>query len=130
MPFMRMNHSVDPAKILMDELGNLDDIQVFNNEVMVAIYVRPEKTNSGIILPGATRDEDRYQGKVGLVVKMGLQAFDDPNNNWFKGTKVKVGDWVYFRVTDGWSINVHGVSCRMIDDTDVRGMTKYPDAVW
>jgi co-chaperonin GroES (HSP10) len=125
-----MNHSVDPAKILMDELGNLDDIQVFNNEVMVAIYVRPEKTNSGIILPGATRDEDRYQGKVGLVVKMGLQAFDDPNNNWFKGTKVKVGDWVYFRVTDGWSINVHGVSCRMIDDTDVRGMTKYPDAVW
>jgi len=130
MPFMRMNHSVDPAKILMDELGNLDDIQVFNNEVMVAIYVRPEKTNSGIILPGATRDEDRYQGKVGLVVKMGLQAFDDPNNNWFKGTKVKVGDWVYFRVTDGWSINVHGVSCRMIDDTDIRGMTKYPDAVW
>jgi co-chaperonin GroES (HSP10) len=125
-----MNHSVDPAKILMDELGNLDDIQVFNNEVMVAIYVRPEKTNSGIILPGATRDEDRYQGKVGLVVKMGLQAFDDPNNNWFKGTKVKVGDWVYFRVTDGWSINVHGVSCRMIDDTDIRGMTKYPDAVW
>jgi len=130
MPFMRMNHSVDPAKILMDELGNLDDIQVFNNEVMVAIYVRPEKTNSGIILPGATRDEDRYQGKVGLVVKMGLQAFDDPNNNWFKGTKVKVGDWVYFRVTDGWSISVHGVSCRMIDDTDIRGMTKYPDAVW
>jgi len=129
-PYMRMNHDVDPAKVLNDELGNLDDIQVFNNEVLVAIYVRPEKTNSGIILPGQTRDEDRHQGKVGLVVKMGLQAFDDPNNQWFKGTKVKVGDWVYFRVTDGWSINVHGVSCRMIDDTDIRGVTKYPDAVW
>jgi len=61
---------------------------------------------------------------------MGLQAFDDPNNNWFKGTKVKVGDWVFFRVTDGWSINVHGVPCRMIDDTDIRGSSKYPDAVW
>jgi hypothetical protein len=62
-----MNHAVEPAKVLTDELGSLDDIQVFNNEVLVAIYVRPEKTNSGIILPGQTRDEDRHQGKVGLV---------------------------------------------------------------
>lgn len=127
---MRINHDVDPAKALQDQLGNLDDIQVFNNEVLVATYVRPQKTKSGLHLPSQTIDEDRFQGKVGLVVKLGLQAFDDPNNRWFKGTKVNVGDWVYFRVTDGWSINVHGVSCRMIDDTDIRGVTKYPDAVW
>lgn len=130
MPYMRMNHDVDPAKNLMDQLGNLDDIQVFNNEVLVAIYVRPQKTKSGLHLPSQTTDEDKFQGKVGLVVKLGFQAFDDPNNRWFKGTKVNVGDWVYFRVTDGWSINVHGVPCRMIDDTDIRGVTKFPDAVW
>ena len=92
--------------------------------------MRPEKTKSGIILSDQTRSEDRYQGKVGLVLKKGPTAFVDPDNKWFVDTDVEVGDWVYFRVTDGWSINVHGVSCRMLEDTDIRGSTKYPDAVW
>jgi len=130
MPYMRMSHTVDPAKALTDELGNLDDIEIFNNQLLIATYVRPEMTASGIMLPGATRDEDKHQGKVGLVVKKGPEAFEDPENRWFKGLKVNVGDWVFLRVTDGWSINVHGVPCRMVDDTDIRGRTKFPDGVW
>jgi co-chaperonin GroES (HSP10) len=125
-----MNHSVDPKETLTKELGDLNDIQVFNNQLLVAVYIRPSVTKSGIHLPGQVTEEDKHQGKVGLVIKMGKQAFVDPDNKWFDGTDIKVGDWVYFRVSDGWSINVHGVPCRMIDDTDVRGATKYPDAVW
>jgi len=127
---MKMDHADDPKEVLLKELGNVDDIEVFNNQILVAIYMRPEKTKSGIILSDKTRDEDRYQGKVGLIIKKGPMAFVDPDQKWFVDADVDVGEWVYFRVTDGWSINVHGVSCRMLEDTDVRGTTKYPDAVW
>ena len=130
MPYMRMEHDVDPKKKILDEIGDVNDIGVFNNQILVAIYMRPEKTKSGILLSGNTRDEDRYQGKVGLVLKKGATAFVDPDHKWFVDTNVNVGDWVYFRVNDGWSINVHGVSCRMLEDTDVRGSTQYPDAIW
>jgi len=125
-----MEHADDPKEAILNEIGSVDDIGVFNNQLLVAIYMRPEKTKSGIILSDQTRSEDRYQGKVGLVLKKGPTAFVDPDNKWFVDTDVEVGDWVYFRVTDGWSINVHGVSCRMLEDTDIRGSTKYPDAVW
>jgi co-chaperonin GroES (HSP10) len=127
---MKMKHAVDPVKHLMTELGDLDDIEIFQNRLLVAIYVRPEKTASGIILTEKTTDEDKHQGKVGLVVKMGPQAFVDPDNKWFNGKSVKVGEWVYFRPAESWAINVHGVECRMIDDVDIRGTLKFPDAVW
>lgn len=130
MPYMRMEHADDPKKAILEEIGSIDDINVFNNQILVAIYMRPEKTKSGIILTDDTRSEDRYQGKVGLVLKKGATAFVDPDNKWFVDTNVEIGDWVYFRVTDGWSVNVHGVSCRILEDTDIRGSIQYPDAVW
>jgi len=130
MPYMRMEHADDPKKAILEEIGSIDDINVFNNQILVAIYMRPEKTKSGIILTDDTRSEDRYQGKVGLVLKKGATAFVDPDNKWFVDTNVEIGDWVYFRVTDGWSVNVHGVSCRILEDTDIRGSIKYPDTVW
>jgi len=130
MPYMRMEHANDPKKAILEEIGSIDDINVFNNQILVAIYMRPEKTKSGIILTDDTRSEDRYQGKVGLVLKKGATAFVDPDNKWFVDTNVEIGDWVYFRVTDGWSVNVHGVSCRILEDTDIRGSIKYPDTVW
>jgi len=71
MPYRRMNHSVDPKKVILDEMGDISKVELFNNQVLVAIYMRPEKTASGILLPGQTRDEDKYQGKAGLVIKLG-----------------------------------------------------------
>jgi co-chaperonin GroES (HSP10) len=130
MPFMRMHHDTDPKQALLDEMGPLDDLEVFNNQVLVAIYVRPNKTKGGIMLSEQTRDEDKWQGKVGLVVKKGPTAFKDEEDTWFKDIKVEVGDWVVCRPGDGWNINVHNVMCRMIADYDIRGRVSAPDAVW
>jgi len=130
MPHMVMTHDTDPKQGIINEIGNIDDIEIFNNKILVAVYIRPEKTKSGIYLPDAHRDEDKIQGKVGLVMKMGPEAFDDPNGNWFNGVKVEEGDWVVFRPSDGWSITVNGVLCRMLDDTNVRGRIQHPDQVW
>ena len=68
MPYMKMTHAIDPKKEIWDQLGNIDDIELFNTQVMVAIYVRPEKTASGLFLAAQTRDEDKWQGKTGLVI--------------------------------------------------------------
>jgi co-chaperonin GroES (HSP10) len=92
--------------------------------------VRPEKTKSGLYLTDANRDEDKIQGKVGLLVKLGPIAFDDMSGQWFQGVDVDLNDWIVFRPSDGWSVTVNGVLCRMIEDVNVRGKIPHPDMVW
>jgi co-chaperonin GroES (HSP10) len=130
MPFMTMQHETDPAEAIRTEMGDISSVEVFNNQVLVAVYIRPQKTKSGIILTNQTTDEDRYQSKVGLVVKMGSQAFKDNSGQWFSGLKIKEGDWIVFRPSDGWSITVNNVLCRMIDDVNIKGRIDQPDRVW
>ena len=125
-----MEHETDPAENIRKEMGDISDIEIFHNQVLVAIYIRPEKTKSGLYLSAQTRDEDKYQGKVGLIIKKGADAFVDDSGKWFKGVKLDVGDWVYFRPSDGWQITVHGQLCRILDDTAVKGRVDQPDRVW
>lgn len=130
MPYMLMDHEEDPAKPLLEQAGDLSSVEVFNNQLLVAVYVRPQKTKSGIILTDKTTDEDRYQSKVGLVLKKGPSAFNDNTGEWFNGVEINEGDWIVFRPSDGWSVTVNGQLCRMIDDVNVRGRIDQPDRVW
>ena len=129
MPYMVMTHDVDPAEALKKELGDISNVEIFNNQVLVAVYIRPNKTKSGIYLADKTTDEDRYQSKVGLLVKAGDSAFDD-DGQWFVDTNFNLGDWLVFKPSDGWSITVNGVLCRILDDVNVRGRVDTPDRVW
>jgi co-chaperonin GroES (HSP10) len=129
MPAMVMAHETDPAQVLLDKLGVLDAFELFNNQVLCAVYQRPEKTSTGIYLTDAVRDEDRSQGKVGLIVKMGSAAFDDPTGRW-GFADMELHDWVFYRASDGWAVTVNGVLCRILDDTNVRGRIQSPDDVW
>ena len=125
-----MDHAVDPKQKLLEDIGDISSVEIFNNQILVAVYVRPQKTKSGIYLSDQSREEDKIQGKVGLVVKKGPSAFVDEANEWFKDVSVGVNDWVVFRPSDGWSITVNNVLCRMIDDTAIRGKVDAPDRVW
>jgi len=130
MPPMKMQHTIDPKKEILDEIGDIKEVEIFNNQILCAIYIRPQKTASGIILTEKYVDEDKYQGKVGLVLKMGPEAFVDESGKWFKNMKIKVGDWVVFRPSDGWAVSINNKSCRVLDDVAVRGRVKSPDIVW
>ena len=68
----------DPKKAIPELVGNLDGIEVIGDMVLVGIYIRPEKTAGGIIRPTINKQEDVWQGKVGLVLKWGPDAFIDP----------------------------------------------------
>ncbi len=130
MPAMVMVHDEDPRKVLLDRIGDLSHVEVFNNQALCAVYLRPEKTKSGIYLPDKHRDEDQFQSKVGLLIKTGPSAFIDSGDQWFSGVNIQIHDWLVFRPSDGWSITVNGVLCRMLDDINIRGRISHPDQVW
>ena len=101
-----------------------------HDRVVVRRLESEEKTKGGIFLPDKAKDEDKYQSKVGLILKVGPSAFVDDAQNWFKGVTVQEHDWIIFRPSDGWQMLVNGVSCRMLDDTVVRGRVPDPDMIW
>lgn len=112
MPPALMSHIEDPANEIRKRIGDISKIEVLHNQILVGVYIRPEKTKGGILLTPQTRDEDRYQGKAGLVLKKGPLAFVDDDNNKFHGQNVDVGDWVFYRVSDGFPLVLNGTLCR------------------
>ncbi len=132
MPPMQMVHQKDPAQLLLDKLGSLKDVDVFNNQVCVAVYERPAQTQGGIHIPDKTRDEEQWQGKACLVVAMGPTAFNDSEGRWFQGDaqKVALGEWVVIRPSDGFPIKINKVPCRIVNDTAIRMRISHPDRVW
>ena len=130
MPPAVMLHEKEPRDVLKEAVGDIENVEIFRNQVLVAIYIPPEKTRGGILMPGSTRDENKFQGKIGLVLKNGPLAFVDPEGKWFAGVKIEIDDWVVFRPSDGWALTVNGHVCRVIDDTDIRGRVDHPDKVW
>lgn len=130
MPYMLMEHEVDPAKKIIEEIGDLSKIELFNNQILVGVYIRPQKTKSGLYLSEKTTEEDRFQSKVGLLLKLGPRAFEPNDEGWFNGETFNINDWLVFRPSDGWSITVHGVLCRILTDTQVKVRVPNPDEVW
>ena len=134
MPYIKITHEVDPKKKILDEIGDISSIQLFNNEILVGIYMRPTETMLGgkkFFMTDNTVDEDKYQSKVGLLLKAGPNAFEPNAEGWFAGETFTPGeDWLIFRPSDGWSVTVHGVLCRIIKDGQVKGRSQAPDEVY
>lgn len=126
-----MQHDRDPKDEIWDEVGSLiDGIDVMGAQVLVAIYVRPEKTAGGIIMTSNARAEDNWQGKVGLILKMGPLAFvNDEHHNW-DGSRPEVGNWIMFRVGDTFPWILNKRHCRFVEDVNVKAIIRSsPDLV-
>lgn len=131
MPATVMQHEIDPACAIWDSIGDISGFEVVNNQVLVGVYQRPDvKTKSGLYLADTTRDEDRYQSKVGLIVKLGPSAYDPQGSEWFRNFVGEVGDWIVFKPSDGWALTCNGVLCRMLIDEDTRARITHPDMVY
>lgn len=134
MPHRQMLHEVDPRVKLLDGLDDVvSDIEVPNNFLLCAVYIRPEQTKSKLILIDSTRDEDKFQGKVVLVLKLGPTACSDPTGDWqWFDRPVEPGDWLVFRASDGlgMSIGDNGVMCRMFEDKNIVARITHPDQVY
>jgi co-chaperonin GroES (HSP10) len=115
---------------ILESIGGIDDLNIHANWILTGIWMRPEKTDSGIFLPDKTRDEDRWQGKTGFVLKKGPLAFVSDAQTDFKGQDVNPGDCIVYRNSDGWSIDIRGVHCRMVQDTDIKMTVNDPASIY
>jgi co-chaperonin GroES (HSP10) len=122
---------VEPEKKLLDELGDISGIELFNDRVLVAIYRHEGVTKGGIITPIKTSEESAYQGKVGLIVKVGpLVGIKDD----VRGGTLKVGDWVAVNASSGLSMHAGGhgskTMLRMLPESEIHIRVSQPDIVW
>jgi co-chaperonin GroES (HSP10) len=124
-------HLVDPRQALLDQTRRYADaIKPLGARVLIATYVRPEKTAGGIIMTERTRDEDSFQGKCGLVIALGPLAFKDDENHAWGDLKPKVGDWVLTNIGDTRRLQVGQNPCRFVEDVHVQCIVDEPDSVW
>jgi len=133
----------DPRREILDKLGDLSGIEIAQNEVLIAIYKRPEKTAGGIVLPHQNLKEDSYQGKCGLVVKIGSACrFVRKNEETDRtfGIEIELHDWVVVNTSSTWRLDVNSdaealkiedfVQCRLVYDDQIRMRVSDPRLVW
>ena len=131
-----VEHEEDPKAVLLKKLGDLPEGLAQGSRILVAIYQPPmvEKVGS-VFLTQSMSEEDRdeyvWQGKVGLIVQMGAQAYVDDDNVKFHGLKNKVGDWVWFMPSNGQGCEVNEVPCRIFEsERFINGTLPNPDLIW
>lgn len=129
------DHPQSNADEIMEVFGPIaDDIDIFHNSVLVAVFIRPNykllPNGEKLHYADQTVDEDKWQGKVGLVLKKGRIAFQNDARNDFKGQDVNPGDWVMFRVNEAPAIKLGGLQCRLLEDIHVRGVIRNPEVIW
>lgn len=134
MPAMPMVHLEDPAEVIFKKVGmkngKIPGFELMSNRVLLGLYVRPEKTKSGIIITDTTRGEERFQGKAAVVLALGPSAFVDDDNFRFLGQKLEIGDWCVLHVTDGRALSINSAECRLIRDQDISMKIPSPDQVY
>lgn len=127
---VELSKATDQKRALIDAVGDISRFKIFNNLVLVATYIEPEKTAGGILLPQSRTNESKFQGKIGLVLKKGPLAFTDDDATKFHGQDVEIGDWVFYRPSDGWHFALNEVDCRLIEDVHIKGAVPHPRYIW
>lgn len=129
---IRTLHIEDPRDVIWNDVReDLDKVEPFNQQVLVAFYIRPAtRTAGGLEIAEEAVDEDRYQGKVGMVLKKGPRAFVDDGPVKFYGQNVEPGDWVVYRSSDGLKGMIGPREVRFIPDVYIKARIDHPDAVF
>jgi hypothetical protein len=125
-----LGDSSDQRATMRTLVGDLSGVKVMGNRVLVGIYIEPSKKGN-LWLGKETLKESVYQGTVGMVLKMGPQAFkDDPDNKIsFHGETVSDGDYVAFRAGDAKRCQINGLDCRFVEDVLIDMVVADPNCV-
>ena len=118
-------------KLLAKELKQT---KIPGEKLLIVTYIPPEKTKGGIILSNRALDENRFQGKVALIVKIGDEAFKYKNQfdheGLYDGHTPKVGDYVVCRFSDGFEMLINGTAVRLIDQHAIQMYIEDPESVY
>lgn len=107
---------------LVRQVGDLSGLRVFGKNLLVATYIRPEKTKGGIIRPVSDIQEDVYQGNVGLLIKAGEGFAKHEQKEMFR-------QWVIFGYNEGMKLRFNDVDCRIIALDRIKASVTDPSKV-
>jgi len=128
---IQVKHHIDPKKVIWDDLKDwLDKIQPTGSDCVVCVYERPKETAGGILIPeNASRvSEDKFQGVVGLIVKLGPNFGSHERALGLKPMP-QVNDWVAFKTIDCVAFVLGKRSMRLLQGNFIRMVLSDPDAV-
>ena len=90
--------SLEPVKHIVASLGDVELPNPTGWHVLVMQYVRPEKVGS-LFMSDQTKQEDKYQGRYGIVLALGPEAYADKQK--FGEAWCKPGDWIAWPAIEG-----------------------------
>jgi len=135
----------DPVAAIFERFGDPSNYRVAMNLVLVATYIKPPKILKGpngedieFHYTDKTLAEDRFQGKSGLILKVGPLAFKDRPGQMFGGQAFGPGDWVAYVPSNGTecflkdqtSDKDEGIPARWIDDFNILGEVADPTLIY
>ena len=96
--------------------------------LLVLPFTPKEKSKGGILIAQETLDRLRIAVNCGYVIKMGTLAYKD-EEKFASGPWCKEGDWVIFARYAGSRLPIEGGEVRILNDDEVLGTIKDPEAV-
>lgn len=124
------------VKETWENVGDLRDFNLFPTDVLVAHFERTKLPGSTLFAARQTKTEDRFQGKVGLILKLGTQAYVDAIDAKFHGFSPRAGDWAVYKNTDGREMDIVAAGkvtktlVRVLKDGEIYLTVNRPDRVW
>src|SRR5271163_1771702 len=146
-PYLKaVSEAEDQKQEIFSWIGDVSDDVILNDEVLVATYARRQfvltKDGKKMWLSDEELIENRYQGKVGLLLKCGPEAFKY-NGSFSTFTPLagesvqeydarlvkhtpKPGDWVLYRSSDGYEAALRRSVVKIIPSECVKMIVKDP----
>lgn len=109
-----MNEDFDETGIdvetfsIEEELKKHKDEYVPGWHVLVRLYMKPNRTKTGIIITDKTHDDQIYENPIGLVVAISPSAYTDSRYE-ITGPWCKKGEWRVFARHSGYRIFKKGI---------------------
>lgn len=112
---------------IMTKIGDLSEVDVDMNEVLVAVY--EHDMIGSIHIDGKTKQREAFMEKCGLVLKCGPGVDVNDHKTNFYGRKIQPGEWRVFMPADGWPLPLRGVQCRLVPDNRIKMRVTTPDII-
>lgn len=125
---------------ILQAVGDISDMQIIGRKVLLGVFIRPNTTSTGLFLGTKEPQEDQYQHKAALILKLGPGAFSgadsyldemfgerDENGDLIAGSgrsgRPRIGDWIFANASAGIQINLAGDGCSRPQGRDPIGRT-------
>ena len=96
--------------------------------ILVLPYRGKGKSDGGIIIPEAIRDDTQIQTVVGYVFKVGPLAYKD-KEKFPSGPWCAAGDWVIFARYAGSRFRIEGGEVRILNDDEILASIEDPNDI-